>query len=1272
MASIIVDLSDDIKKIQSLKEEIQQVKEELSTINVNVHLDIKRDMESRLKALTDQYDALVQKVAQAEAKIAESTARINKSAETIIKAQEQLSKAASGQNVANAQGASGSNMAATNAQTASVEAQAKAYDELKDSIEGYLGTMEGNARFLAESQIRIKAINSNISLLEKSIKSQGYATEKQSEQLAKYNMELAEIKLNMQEARRELNTGLRINMAGSGSLKQLQNELLQMQRVWDNMTESVRNSPIGQEFASSMKVLNQQVSELEQTMGRYQRNVGNYASGWNGLSMSIQQIGRELPSLAMGWNTFFLAISNNLPILTDEIKRAKDEYNNLKKAGQQATPVWKQVVSSLLSWQTALTVGITLLTLYGKEIVEWVKGMFNAGNSLETLVDIQKEMNDVMSKGTKNAQGDVTRLKLLYNATQDVTRSTEERTAAVKELQDKYPSYFGNISKEELLAGRAADAYTRLSQAIVASARARAAQDKMTENASKILDNEQKINEAYVRLESAEERLRKERELLNRLSGNPEAYDFQIGIVNAMQSNVDEIYDEIAGYRSAIRETNKLQSELAKNIDIESLLFNPSERKEKENAKEIKSPFGRSELDFSKEIEKRIQEAEERTMEASLETYEMSSAEQSAMNRYLSEYGTFQQKRLAITQEYQQKIAAATTEGDKLSLQKQMEEALSSINMDELKESINWELVFSDLENVSKKSLSQLKKQLKEFKDSSEYKDMTVEQKKVIDEALNDIQSAIIDKGGLLGDLPSQLDELAKAQDELNAAQEEYNRVMKEGTDAQKEAATKRLNNAQKGVQNAQSNVEQSTKKTTDNFLTLADAITQLGSSSEMTLTEVGQLAGGIADTFAEAGSKIGGIIGSAFSVLDVIGKQGLDGFIGNVLDSVFNAAYGAWDTVFGWTGIDFGGESDPHLEEDLERLTQANQDLEQAINNLSGKMEEAAVADASDIYEQQKQNLEESMRNTQEMMRRSGAAYSNGFLGMGGTHSSNKRIDDAINANEWRRISEIVGKTVDSAGDFWNLTSEEMWRVATEAADLYSKIKSYADDGYSDASQYMDEYIRYWQELQELQDAYNEKLTSVSFDTIRNDFRESLLDMESDVEDFTDNFEQMMQESIIESLMTSKYDALLQNWYREFAESMSDGSMSASEQANLKSLWDSIVNQGLADRDTLKGLFGWDTDASQQQSATARGFDTMAQDQASELNGRFTALYESSLRQENIQQGISNIAEETRSIIAQSYLELQQISENTGAIIVPIQKMQKDIEQVKQNTSRI
>lgn len=252
----------------------------------------------------------------------------------------------------------------------------------------------------------------------------------------------------MQDARRDLKTDLRINVAGEGSLAQLRNQLLQMQRVWDGMVESVRNSPIGQEFAKSIDVLNKQVSELEQTMGRYQRNVGNYASGWNGLNMSIQQIGRELPSLAMGWNTFFLAISNNLPILTDEIKRAKDEYNRLKEAGQQATPVWKQVVSSLLSWQTALTVGITLLTLYGKDIIEWVGNLFKAKDGTKELEEAMKRLNTAISGVYGNASEEMRVLKDLNKSLENAKRGTEEWNQIRNKLVTGYSKYLPSIDQE--------------------------------------------------------------------------------------------------------------------------------------------------------------------------------------------------------------------------------------------------------------------------------------------------------------------------------------------------------------------------------------------------------------------------------------------------------------------------------------------------------------------------------------------------------------------------------------------------------------------------------------------------------------------------------------------------------------------------------------------------------------------------------------------------------------------------------------------------------
>ena len=422
-----------------------------------------------------------------------------------------------------------------------------------------------------------------------------------------------------------------------------------------------------------------------------------------------------------------------------------------------------------------------------------------------------------------------------------------------------------------------------------------------------------------------------------------------------------------------------------------------------------------------------------------------------------------------------------------------------------------------------------------------------------------------------------------------------------------------------------------------------------------------------------------------------------MEGDIAGAIGGVFQTVGGIVNTLNGVSSL-FGyeNESDPHLTEDLERLTQSNQDLELAINNLADKMEEASVADASGIYAQQKAYLEESMRNTQEMMSRSGAAYDKGFLGIGGTHSSNKNIDEAMTADEWKRISDIVGRSVDSAIEFWGLTSEEMYNVATSASDLYSKIKQYADDGHEDAAQYMDEYIGYWLEMEELTDAYNEKLTSVSFDSIKDDFRNALLNMEDDTEAFAENFEKMMQNAILESMMTQTYDKKLRDWYNSFSSAMEGGELTAQEQKDLKEKWDSIVNQASEEWNAWKDMMGWDsgdTSAASSQQASQGYSITASQESIDETNGRLTGIQMAMEETQNqakaqtvaitqmkgsidslvssVQKGY-DIADETRSILAQSYLELQEIRENTGSIVQPIKQMQKDIAEVKQNTSRI
>ena len=447
----------------------------------------------------------------------------------------------------------------------------------------------------------------------------------------------------------------------------------------------------------------------------------------------------------------------------------------------------------------------------------------------------------------------------------------------------------------------------------------------------------------------------------------------------------------------------------------------------------------------------------------------------------------------------------------------------------------------------------------------------------------------------------------------------------------------------------------------------------------------VGPLISAILDSILNA---VAGIIGNILNF-----KEGLFRQIG---ESLYKGILGIFKSIFtlgGWFDWWGNGESDKNLEKDIERLTNTNEALRKAVDNLTDVMQESAVAQASELYQQQKSNIEQSMANTQEMMSRAGAAYSNGFLGVGGHKSSNKKINDAMSKGEWARISKIVGKTVNSASDFWNLTSEQMAKVAQDAPDLYGKIKQYADDGYKDAAQFMDEYIEYYKELEELENAYRERLTDVSLDSVKDEFKSMLLDMESDTEDFAESFEKLMQQAVINSLMSSKYNERIQKWYEDFAAAMEgdDATITAAEQERLRREWDDIVEDATNDRDRLKSTMGWD--GSQTQQSSSRTLAGMSQDTGEAIEGRLTALQIAveSIRTNEQSQTLS-IAELNNDLIevmqeysrfnvhydnierqlAKIYVELLTISENTGAIVKPIQTMQEDIAQIKKNTQNL
>lgn len=660
-----------------------------------------------------------------------------------------------------------------------------------------------------------------------------------------------------------------------------------------------------------------------------------------------------------------------------------------------------------------------------------------------------------------------------------------------------------------------------------------------------------------------------------------------------------------------------------------------------------------------------------------------------ANERYLKSYGTFLQKRDAIIAEYTRKISEATTQGDKDILQKEMDKALSSLDLEKLKQGINWELVFGDLDKVSKESLNKVKQQLRDFKNSEEYKNMAVDQKKVIDEALNKIQSTLIDKGGLLADLPEQLSELAKAQEELSQAQEEYNEAMRSGTDEQKEAATKKLNDAQKRQQNAQVNVQKSTDKTTSNLVTLSNVITQLGSNSEISLSQVGDLAGNIVDIFAEESEKLGGIIGAAFSLLDAIGTQGLDGFVGNIFSSVFKSVGGIWDTLtFGGFSKLFGiGGNEKEVQDTINRLTDRNEKLQSAIESLTEEMKSSKGSEKSVAeYNKAIKYQEEYNKNVLSKAQANAGYHSK-------HHSWAYYMGWSESDIQW--IRENVMAEFTGTDSLWQMSPEQM-DLLRQNVDLWQKMADSGKGGYGNSVvDALGEYADLAGNLEELKEGLFEQLTGISFDSMYDSFIDTLMDMDASAEDFADNLSEYFMRAMLSDKIGNMYSQKLEDWWNRFGESMKDGNLSESERNSLQNEYMGYVNEALKLRDELAAATGYDkAGSSSKQSASSRGFGTeMTHEDAGELSGRFTAVYESNLRVETAEQqqtvaitelrgsigsltsqvtGLYNIADETRTILANSYLELQQIRENTEDSAKYLKDIKADIAEVKRNTARL
>lgn len=441
---------------------------------------------------TKDFDVINRKIGEMEARVEQSMRKI---AQMERQAMDAAAKTAASATIGNTGGDSTAGAQAAKAETA-------AYHELIEELKAVNASKKENVILISQYEAQIKRLKSEIDSLNKA-ESQGMKlTQNQKSSRLEATLSIEEYKQAISRARKELVNQIKFEQVARGSIDEMSQALSRMRTVYRSLNESERTSGWGQNLLKNIESIDTKVKELDATMGVHTRNVGNYASGFNMLGFQIQQVARELPSLAYGPQIFFSAISNNLPMLADEIARAKKSVDELKKAGQTFTPVWKQIASSIFSWQTLLVAGVTVLTLYGKEITSWVASLFKGKTAIDTAAAALEQFNSAMAQGSVSAQSELTKLNLLYNAATDLSKPYEERAEAVKKLQDIYPAYFGNMAAEQVMVGNAVGAYEDLRDAIVEVAQAKAAQELITED-KKTIARIEKTGDAYTNYSSA-------------------------------------------------------------------------------------------------------------------------------------------------------------------------------------------------------------------------------------------------------------------------------------------------------------------------------------------------------------------------------------------------------------------------------------------------------------------------------------------------------------------------------------------------------------------------------------------------------------------------------------------------------------------------------------------------------------------------------------------------------------------------------------------------
>lgn len=982
----------------------------------------------------------------------------------------------------------------------------------------------------------------------------------------------------------------------------------------------------------------------------------------NNLKMQFSQVARELPSLAMGPQMFILAISNNLPMLADAISDVRKQNELLAASGQKGVPVWKQLASSIFSWQTALVAAISLGIVFGKDIANWVKELISGKKAIDNNKEALENYKKAMLDSQQAAQEEIVQLNLLYQAAVDSSKGMNERISAVKELKKEFPQYFKNLSDEEILVGKAADKYNELATAIIASAKAQAAKETLIKNSKEILDLETKITEEYKKQELNEI---KRTEAVGKLKEGQKQIFFPVSndVIDATNRNYDRKFKEseekITEWRRKIYDLTKFNKSLADQVNIEDLLFESNrvggETGTGSGKTDYASQLADARIRAQQTTEKlRIQIMQEgiaKRMALAKQEYDDSIAdidkqerdtlakmdkarkqgdnipqsqydavkESAKNNRVLAEqvyneqiyqieqeyrdkatqslidynkqYGTYQEKRLAIAMDYARKIAAAETEGEADVLTRERDDKLASLDFEEMKKGMDWDKIFGDLDRVSTDTLESLRKKLKEYLEGIG-DDISPESFKEVMDAFKEIDSELADRSPFEAmkkgyeDYKSAMEEVRTAQNLLQQAQMGGSVIVEEYDEATGTLTRKLVTQAEaeEKLRAAQDKRYSAQKSLTE----AANSIGQKGMAVVNAGNDIVEMLGNFGVKVPEAVSDTLNGLGQVMSGLESIDLtkpfSAITGSI-KILTGVGNTIAG----LFGFGGADYSGYE--NLKSKYEGLIDIWDDL------ISKKQEYIDInygAEAQKAAEEAKKlvNVQiERQRQLANMLAGSGASI--------GSHSLGYRVNDRMSSQDWQRLSGLVGEQVGSLGDVLGLDAGIIGNVLQD-----EKFVSVLTDVNSEFIDYIQNIGSYADQLEEIASKEQEAITGIGFDAFKDGYFDLISDLESTNEDLADNLEKNLQNAFFRSLIANKYNSQIKALYDNWVKLGEDG-LTRDEVDSLREQNQAMVDQMIKDREELMNTFGWSASGSgSSQSPGSGALTTMSQESISTFEG--------------------------------------------------------------------